>query len=722
MKHKSFKSLLARLSHAATNGAYSTVGTLLQEIDDPQALDAVREHKVLFRAHDRPGRELVAAAFEAAVRRLLPKGLRQQEAVNYSRFSLVVFDLLESLTSFADERFAAINSLGYTELVDIVRDALETTVDAGVSGDPFRESAADLSLDRLSNQVEAAERELHEISGASNDLSWAVARVFNELLARCSQVAGNRSGRRVRDQARQNLQSLIFLASAWNAVEYAVNKVTFGEWVITRISDDSEPLIVFDMVDLPLMHARFAAIRRHVVAHAVRAPQGERYIREMLEALVPGVMHDAAHYYTPSGLRVPIADHEWFDLDRRLRFTLRALDADDDMLLAAAARTDPQGAVAEYCAAVGMHWFAIVARFVAARLGRRGRALRFPTIPPEFISRVMTDDVSLQAEIASRIVSRVGSLPHSRPIELSYVPFVRIGTEIHALPGVDGFIWPASVRRRVLSNGRIGRDFGAAWEALISDTFADADWNIVGRRVKPRFEAKVLTDIDLLVLRRDLLLVVQIKATGSVGVTPYDHWKQRISAALGASQARKAVVALRCQPELLVSIAGRKLAAQVVRIEPVVITGSPLLNGWNCDGVPVISAAGLTSILEGARIVYRDVKGDALGIRHLVSPELTTSEILDLFSRPVDWHAALLPATITHSPVHIGSWKWSIPTLVGHEPRNATAPEALWTSIAAAPLYGLSSPQHGPPAKPRADVADARGVEVEDVTPPHKVL
>src|SRR6202044_3202511 len=78
--------------------------------------------------------------------------------------------------------------------------------------------------------------------------------------------------------------------------------------------------------------------------------------------------------------------------------------------------------------------------------------------------------------------------------------------------------WATMVRETLNQGGDIGRRYGAVWEDFLAQSFEETGWSVVGRNVHIVDGGATVTEVDLLLLREDLLLVVEVKALTGSGV------------------------------------------------------------------------------------------------------------------------------------------------------------------------------------------------------------
>ena len=352
---------------------------------------------------------------------------------------------------------------------------------------------------------------------------------------------------------------------------------------------------------------------------------------------------------------------------------LTVVDAEDDLLVAAS-RSD-QRAVAYYVVAMAMRWYSAAADSVRDASLAVGRRLAVPRIPLRDIAGGIN---GIGKEVVAEAIENLTvELPARSHVSLADRPFVRDGAGV-ARPFLRGWggTWTSVVREAVIQGGAIGKSVGAIWEDFYTKSFDDSDWKVVGRGVKLRNNGQILTDVDLLLLREDLLLVVQIKALIGLSNTPYDHWRNRQTVQFGCVQARVAAEFLESHRNALVSICGKRSASGIKHVQPVVLTNIDQLNGWRVDDVPVISEVTRKAICRGSRVDYHDSRsGEVIHTHHFVKrEELTTASILQLLQQSIEMQVAAEGTDTTHSTHDIGELTLLMPEFVIQAHANGPPP------------------------------------------------
>jgi hypothetical protein len=633
--------LLARLRSSLEAGDLSAVKAILEANHGADLLVRIREKKLFLRAPSAQ-REEVAELLRAAA-----DGLELEVQADFENYLLFALAIDEARRRCLERMHVVLQSMPRCSKADLL-EAGKEVFECGVS-----QLMKDADIYSAGTTVAERERHLHDLNGAANDFAMAVARVVNE----CSRVALAEEEVRLRRAERRLtariLRQVVTVASEVNSLEWFFDSVTYGEFTVDTVQDGPRPTFRLHFVDARRYLLKTLAIRRSVVL-AFLGQRHPRYVREKLKEVESALLQRAVAYYTRE---VGASGRVHIDLTRAHATTsamLAEVDAEDDLLVVAS-RSDPR-AVAYYVVAMALRWYSAAADSVHHALQSVNRQLL--VIPPIPLAEIASCIGGVEKEVvAEAIKSLTLELPARSHISLADRPFVRDGAGM-VRPFLRGGVgsWTCVVREALIQGGAIGKSVGAVWEDFYAKSFDGSDWKVVGRGVKLRSNGRILTDVDLLLLRDDLLLVMQIKALIGLGNTPYDHWRNRQTIQFGCAQARVAAGFFESDPDALVSICGKRSAARIKHVQPVVLTNIDQLDGWRVDDVPVISEVTRKAICRGARVDYHDSQsGDIVHTHHFVKrEELTTASILQLLQQSIEMQIAAEGTDTTHSVHDVG--------------------------------------------------------------------
>lgn len=604
----------------------SSAAALLGKHSDPEILVRLRERKALLKA-DAECRSHVAELLRTTADRLL----RSPEREVYERYIAFAIAYAAAEQNIRLKAVDLVERLPPVSLPDLLNAAqtvfrrLVRKIEPRGPRTPQRSVALD-------------EHALHERNGALNDLASALARGVNEVAKFALRHGATPLGRGANEKVAKLLERITLVAIKWNALDWAFDCVSFGELSVASIPDERSECFDLEQADPRLSLIRLTAIRRSLVSRYVGNRQ-PRYVRDTLAFAMPTLLARAADFYGSAAAAAGAGPPDAAHLRERASFLLVHVDAEDDLLMAATG--SDAAAATHYTLAFALRCFATVASELRRSDPMRyHRRLACPSIPLDLIRSMLPARGGIS--VGHAVDAFTTDLPTRSHHDLLTAPFLRDGPDV-VRPFLEGDFgtWPTSVRERLITGGAAGDAVGKIWEKFYAESFAGSDWTIVGRSIKLRHQGKFLTDVDLMVARDDLLLVIQIKALIGSGATPYDHWRNRQTIELGCSQARIAVDSFDAQPERLVGIMGRKAAERVRKVQPTVLTNMSTFNGWHFDGVPVMGETTRKGITEGSKVDYRDLSGAIVSTHHFVSPEeLSTGKILWLLDHPVELEIA----------------------------------------------------------------------------------
>jgi len=634
-QRREIKRTLKRLRTALNVGDVRCFAHELQSMASKDVLNAIREQKLLVKPHS-ADRSAIAGIVRTAAETVLHRA-NVDHYLAYLDFVELWQDVHQETVGRLSVAIGGLPKMGIAQLLGIFEKALDRYLQDLPSPSPVQDQS-----------VAAYERSLHHINGLANDTFYAALRTLNEASRVVIHPAEQRLSYNKRYLALRRFTMAIQIAAELNSLEWVLDAVTYGDLIVSKVETASTPRVILDHADARRSLLRELAIRRNLVLNLNRA-RGPRHVREMLKASETSVLEEAVVYY--AGL----AEIEPVEVDLESLFdestaALIRVDAEDDLLALAGASVADQQYATYYLSAMCLRWFELAAAAVRQVLspGRR-RLLSAPPIPVHSIKNIIERGGGVNA--AETINDLLSTLPVRSHYELVRRPFLRLPDgETRCLPRGGYSPWATTVRETLISGGAIGDAYGRMWEMFYTRSFEESDWLVVGRNLKLRCEGQTTTEVDLLLKKDDLLLVVEVKALIGSGVTAYDHWRNRQTIELGCRQAAAAAEFIRTRQEWLASVAGRQVAAGVRYIQPLVLTTLGMFDGWHFEGVPVIGEGGRKAITQGAKVDYTDSSGRVVSTRWITKPEeLSTERILWSLNNPLEMLIA--PEDLTpHSP------------------------------------------------------------------------
>jgi Holliday junction resolvase-like predicted endonuclease len=629
-------------------GKLADFDTRLHLTASRELLTAARSQKLLTRARAQQRDEAAQILATHAERILEPEPA--SEFRRYAMLSKQISNAREPLAAALQSVLTRLPKLSFDQLVDVAEQSLDRilTVDA----------AAFPQMDKVVRPSEN-ERRLHAHSGYANDVLFALARTLNEA----SRTAVQRDLQRpdAIPKARPIFLEAARLASRINSLDYVLDCVSFGEFAVAEFN---APTMHFrmDFADARLSRIRLLAIRRRMI-HLRTGHREPRFVRERLKDVIPKLpLAFLDRHLEATGAPIPTED-ELEKFERDATKLLDDLDAEDDLLLTAAG--DNLRPSMLYHMSAALRWSTMAADVVAAKLpGKARRAFKKRVHLADLLMGLGDGD---QIPVAKEACNDLTiTLPTESHIDLVRKPFVRTGEgTVRAALSLGG-PWALVVRESVNQGGNVGKIYGRRWEDYFAWRLRNTDWEVLGRNLAVADKRERLTEVDLLMLREDLLLVVEIKALTGSGITQYDHWKNRMIIEKGCAQASLAARYIDDHPQWLQSIAGKATASRVRHVQPLVMTTENMFDGWEFAGVPVAGETTRKAITEGSKVEYYDsVTREVQQVDWHIRPgDRNTQTILAALRNPIELKLAPEQGIVAYHRLDIAGLRLDVPHFV----------------------------------------------------------
>lgn len=646
--------LLAQLEHHCSQG---NLRPLVHELENQMSLEVLtrfRERKMILRVPSR-ARQTVCLAMQQAANQLGAEHRRQFD--RYLMFAVTTDAARSQVLAKLRTQLRLFPSCSTGDLLDVADEVFEA----------FAVRTQRAIYGRLKNPgVAEGERQLHDLNGHLVDLAQGIARTVNEF-ARSGLLNPSKRQlqRRERSRALEAMQRVVLTAANLNSLDWIFDSVTFGDFTVADGIAGPKAEFRLDFADprVALMR-RLATRRSFILKHA--GQRAARWVREKLNALQEPLVEEALQYYS-SVERVRLSEDDVQKAREMARKSLVFIDAEDDLMLAAGR----MGLRIQSFYTVGMalRCFAMASSIVKSVTSESKRMLGASAIPTDLITAGFDDGAG--GALLKEAVARLSvELPVRRHEQILASAFVRDGVDfVRPFLGGESGMWNVVVREALLQGGALGKSVGAVWEDFTKISFDGTDWKVVGHGVKLRENGTTLTDVDLMLVREDLLLLVQIKALIGSANTTYDHWKNRQVIEAGCAQARVAADFFARRADSLISICGRRVAQAIRVIQPVVLTNIGHLDGYSHRDVPVIGEATRKAICKGSKVDYYKSNPRELVHSHVFVDQdaLNTTEILRLLREPIELLIAAEKPETVHRRDELGSVVFHMPEFATRE-------------------------------------------------------
>lgn len=654
-REKEIKALRRRLEELLSAREVDAFGELLREEANENLLEDLRERKLIIRALPDDRQRVRALLIEAGHRTLA-----ETEAGAFERQLDLMLLIQHRTTEVRQQLRDIIVKLPLMRLKDLI-----ATADKA-----FGELARDM-VDPASawsdpeRTVALAERDWQDVNGLLADMTFATCRAVNEI------AKEDRPSRPLRPEKRgaatRTMKTLIAIASQLNSLEWIADSVAFGDLDVEEISAEERPTVKLGFRRPRHSLLRTLAMRRSLVMEQF-ARRADRFVREWLtsnlEVCLPNAILGYEETTRPALLHRDLLDKAL----ERIRIYLNTIDFEDDMVVMAA-KGDPD-VIGRYLLAGMLRCHVIASELVGDQLPRSGRR---EFLPARIELAEITHQIS--ADVNPDVLTRAWreqtiALPATSHWELLRRPFIRDG-EFEVIPLLHGSSgkWNADVRERLVQGGRLAKNVGSLWEDRFADRFRESGWAVLGRGVRLRAGGRLLTDLDLLLLREDLLVVAQVKALSGSPMNAYDHWRHGKVIEKGCRQAAIALEHLGRDKSLIQAVAGRRTAERVRHVEALVLTNSGMHEGWEHLGIPVLGETLLKAITVGSRVEYVDSQTKrVISTKHFIKPEeLDTPTIVAAMRTPIELKIAPENGVVQHIPEHFANVTFLRPEFVAGE-------------------------------------------------------
>ena len=584
-------------------------------------LKAIREQKLLIKPHTAGHEPIIEILMNSA-----SEVLSQKELKEYLAYLAFIRPWQQS-KQLSESRFVGcftnFPKVSTEQLLEIFDSVLERYFLKMPSSSPQQHET-----------VAEFERKLHHQNGTLNDVYFAAVRALNDASRHVVAPKASKLSPSRRLSATRHFYKAVQFAAEANSLDWIMDAVSYGDFSVVGLESGSPTSVRLEYTDVRRSLLRELAIRRRLII-VINNARKQRFVREMLKASEIATINEAIDYYTEL-VGLDPARVETEQLFGRSANALAQIDAEDDLLAVASSLAGEQNWATFYLTSICLTWFGMAAGAVRESLPRSRRRRLTTPIPKNSV------EFAVLSAGGERVFDTMSLLSNTLPAKSHYDllrrPILRVTDcdTLWLLQGDSG-LWNLAVREALLSGGKVGDAYGHVWEEFLAWSFKDSDWQLIGRNKRLRLAGQTTTEVDLLLKKNDLLLVIEVKALIGSSINSYDHWRSRQTVEWGCRQAAAAAAFIKSNKNWLVSVAGKQLAEEVCHIQPLVLTNNDILDGWHFEGVPVMGEVGRKAITEGAKVDYTDQSGHIFSTHWITKKEdLTTDRILWSLKNPVE--------------------------------------------------------------------------------------
>jgi hypothetical protein len=338
------------------------------------------------------------------------------------------------------------------------------------------------------------------------------------------------------------------------------------------------------------------------------------------------------------------------------------IDAEDDLLLIAAAEKS-RLVHCDYISCAALRWNVDVTEWLIGRVSRRKlRSVDRSQMTTASIVKHLPLSAPDRASVQESLEDFCSSLPRKDFYSILSHPFTKLPDEsLAVIPALEAGQWNSTIRSKWIQNGEIGHRYGHAWEEYLIWSLEGTDWKVIARNINLKNQGKRNCEIDFLIAKDEVCLVVQMKAFAGFGLNMYDHWRNRQTIQKGVQQAKLALEILNSKYRLS-DIVGKKAASPIRVLRPLVLSSLHYFNGWQNDGVSILSVTALSNLVRGASLEFRRGSGEIVN-DPAAKPKgiLTGAQVIEYLDYPLDWRIAQEIDVFTQKTAAIGECSWSMP-------------------------------------------------------------
>jgi predicted RecB family endonuclease len=489
------------------------------------------------------------------------------------------------------------------------------------------------SPEQLAKETESS---IHILSAIANDGLFAFTCLANLFSEWQSEIIHESSD----EPPKENIDVLVDalqLAGHLNSYQYALDKVSYGEWRVDHVNKINNKLIFkFSIIDIQLEIARDLGLKR-MLSERFR-PRKKRWLSEQLEDFAVYALDYAWNYYQDQSGLLIIDNYEYEKAKIHIVKILSQLNAEDELLVEINANNPVViSAYVTICVVLG---FVVAADFLKKKSKRYSYRYSFPEIPKNEIEKILQNSFVGDNSIINSLDAFVTKLPIDYHIDLFKAPFLKIKDDkIIAFEYLSQSDWVFWIRSYLMQGGKIADKLGKHWEQYIAYVLKENNWQEVTERIKIRKNAKIVTDIDILVKLDYVLFIIQVKVHYGNGVNQYDQWKCKKKLIEGVQQAKLAEQAIKKDLDILKPhVKSFDLIKEVAHIQPLVVTNVHAFNGWVFDDVPILSTNSLMQIINGATVRFTTNDGTIVDEKKYANSEcLSADYVLEFIKLPLDW-------------------------------------------------------------------------------------
>lgn len=489
----------------------------------------------------------------------------------------------------------------------------------------------------------------HKLKGRINDALFGLTNLVNIFAKLKGDSTNNEVQQNLNDDDVEKLITAFNLVSRLNSYQYILDQLSCAEWYVENVIEDDNLIFEFVICDVLFQKAREIGLQR-MLSSKIRGREKTRWLKQVVQNVQLQILEYAWNYFQEKHNILLTSDKIFESTKKSMLDNLDILDAEDELLVGTSENSN-SSILAQYMVAAVLTAFAFAAEGLKRQLPKKAFQFTYPYLPLNEIKQIIIDLRVVGKTIDPEIVEDyISSLPLKRYLDIFKQPYIRdhkneiFATEYFVFDG-----WLTNTRATLMQGGKTADLVGKIWESYIAQVLRDNNWSKVVEGLKIKQNGKLLTDIDIIAKRENVLLLIQLKVYYGTGVNNYEQWKFKKKLEHGAHQVKVSESAIREDISILKNHFNKQELDEITKIKSVVMTNSHYYNGWICNHVPVMSTGSLMQIIHGATVRYNDRQGTILSEeKYATSKNVTVNEFLGFIDLPLDWR--------------IGSQKYTVKT------------------------------------------------------------
>jgi|GEM_PF-5352164 hypothetical protein len=593
-----------------------------------------KEHKLLLIPLSK---EPLYDAYERAVKRVLTDKSEINKELNYVQFIRRYVFATSQLRNEIKELLTPLFKWSLKEFLFVFCKLLERYL-SGLSERRFNQ-LEDLNIENASaeRQSELSEWAYNELRGRANDMLFAYTNLIN-LFGEWQHDDYSDEFTGVANQEEvEYLMNLLSLSANLNSYQFALDKVSYGEWDVIQISAETDkPIFTFGIIDERLDIARDIGLSRGLADTFIKK-KNIRWLKELFKGFANEAFDRIWDYYQNKS-NIFIIDHKSRQLaSEQVIKSLEFLDAEDELLVGL--NSDNIEILSAYMNACILSIHATIANFLKNRSNRHEFDFTCPVIDQAEFNRTIESTFAWDQPTVNCLNLFISKLPLTRHLDLFSAPFIRDkGNKIFALDYLSQSEWTNWAKSLFMKGGKTADRVGKSWELYIAGVMRENKWEKVIQGIELKKNGKIATDIDLLAKRGNLLFIIQMKIYYGNGVNHYEQWKFRKRLEHGVHQVKLSEQIIKSDPNLLKAYFSPTELNEIERYQSIVMTNSHYFNGWKFEGICIMSTGSLMQIINGAKVSFTTEDGRVIDEKkYAASDVLTNDEIIDFIEKPLDW-------------------------------------------------------------------------------------